>query len=96
MQASQPIPETPDNNIQTALIIALIVGILLCCCCIVLAGVGYYSYFTIRTAVSELPSLKKFDPAPTNVLDSTIPDPENGRGDPLQGGMGNDILKNDT
>jgi hypothetical protein len=67
-------------------IIAAVVVIVLCCCCVVLAGVGFY-FFKARSPVVS---------APIQPNDPLVPGAGADAGDPPSGGLGNDILKNDT
>lgn len=89
----------PEKKNQTPLIIA-VVAIVLCCCCLVIAIAGYYGYNTMRVAPSEL--LPFEDPTPDVELPSTdeddfeVPSTDLGIGEAPTGGLGNDILRNDT
>jgi len=102
MEASS-LNETPKKN-QTPLIIA-VVAIVLCCCCVVLAVAGYYGYITIRSTGAEVQPIEDIMPvvpgdsqAPTSEPDSIfeIPEFDTSVGDAPTGGLGNDILRNDT
>ena len=96
---TQPISEAPAKKNQTILWIAAAV-IILCCCCAVIAAVSIYSYSTIRSVeTQDLPPFELTVPALPGdselPSDSTDPD-EFGVGEPPEGGLGNDILRNDT
>ena len=93
---STPVYDAPKKN-QTPLIIAG-VALALCCCCALLAVVGYYGYFTIQATETDV---QPFDdtPAGTDVSPTDefeIPSTDLGIGDAPTGGLGNDILRNDT
>lgn len=92
---SAPVYETPKRN-QTPLIVAG-VALALCCCCAILAVAGYYGYFTIART-EEIPGDILEDVEPVTPEDSTVPTFEtfDALGDPPTGGLGNDILRNDT
>jgi len=68
------------------ILIAVIVAVVLCCCCLVAVGAGYYAFITIASVESS-PSL------PNDVV---VPQSNFGDDNPPKGGLGNDILKNDT
>lgn len=90
-----PIKDTPKKN-QLPLIIA-VVAIVLCCCVIILAVVGYYGYFTIQsTDIQPQPfeQIPDVDQIPTEEYEIPSGDPAIGEA-PI-GGLGNDILRNDT
>lgn len=96
MESPQPVIEPVKKN-QTPLIIAA-VAIVLCCCCLVLAVAGYSFFGVARsTTQPELP----FQPTPDTQVPSTNPgDYETPTstdiGEAPTGGLGNDILRNDT
>ncbi|MBK9927455.1 MAG: hypothetical protein IPP66_19475 [Anaerolineales bacterium] len=75
------VEEKPANKNRT-LIIVVVAIIVLCCCCIVAAGAGYY-FFRANGSTTVFP--------PTQPEDSVI-----SSDGPPAGGLGNDILKNDT
>ena len=91
-----PINDMPAKKNNTPLIIA-VVALVLCCCCAALAIAGYYGYNTVR-------STDDFLPLPTEEAVPVIPDAsEEPTFDPFQtpgeaptGGLGDDILRNDT
>lgn len=83
--------EGPVKKNQTLIWIAAAV-ILVCCFCALIAIVGFYSFTTIRSVeTQELPPFESTVPA---FPDS--PDFEDGAGEAPEGGLGNDILRNDT
>jgi hypothetical protein len=77
--------EKPTNKNRT-LIIVIVAVVVLCCCCAVSAGAGYYFFKTKRTTVLS----------PTQPGNSIVPDSVISADNPPAGGLGNDILKNDT
>ena len=83
----QTLAEEKQNNKNRTLIIAVIAVVVFCCCCVVGAGTGYYFYNTIRPADIAVPSLPQED---------FVPESNSGADEPPSGGLGNDILKNDT
>jgi len=92
---NQPvIIEEKSTNNNRILIIALVVVVILCCFCLIVGIAGYYAYTTI--------SSKQVLPAQPNETIETITPPEitpesdTGIGDPPSGGLGNDVLRNDT
>ena len=90
-----PINETPKKN-QTPLIIA-VVAIVLCCCCVVAAGAGYYFFSTNRSTSAQPEPVE--DVVPIVPDDSQVPTSEpdvTDIGEAPTGGLGNDILRNDT
>jgi len=85
---NQNLVEEKPNNKNRTLIIVVVVAVILCCCCVVAAGAGYYFFKTNRSAVTpssqlEVPSVD----VPNSVVSAE---------EPPVGGLGNDILKNDT
>lgn len=89
MESPQPVLESPAKKNQTPLIIGA-VAIVLCCCCLVLALAGYIGYSRIRNTqgIAPQPVEDVVPIAPTDAL--SIP------GEAPTGGLGNDILRNDT
>jgi len=83
--------EKPVNKNRTIMIVAA-VAVALCCC--LLAGIaGFYALTTIHS--------EKVSPStPANEVvvptEEVAPQSEAGIGEPPSGGLGNDILKNDT
>ena len=102
MESPQPETAVPAKKSQTPLIVA-IVAVGLCCCCVAAAVAGYFAYTT--RSVSQSDSLP-FDPTapdvdesivdPTPAADFEIPDSDLGIGEAPTGGLGNDVLRNDT
>ena len=94
--------EAPKKN-QTPLIIA-VVALVLCCCCVVLAVAGYYGYITIQGTEAGVQPIEDIPPvvpgdseSPTSEPDSfEVPEFDGSVGDAPTGGLGNDILRNDT
>jgi hypothetical protein len=74
-----------SKNNRTILI-AVIAVIVLCCCCLAIGVAGWYGYTTISSVESS----------PIEPRDQLIPQSDFGIGDPPSGGLGNDILRNDT
>jgi hypothetical protein len=96
MESPQPVLETPAKKNRTLLIIAA-VAIVLCCGCLVLAIAGYYGYTRMKST-QGLPPQPVENPVPVIPSDSQSPtlEPSNTAGDAPTGGLGNDILRNDT
>jgi hypothetical protein len=82
MASPQSVVEIPEKKNQTLLIIAA-VAIVLCCCCVILAVAGFFGYTRIRSAEGVPPQ-----PVEEPVLVNPTEAPT--------GGLGNDILRNDT
>jgi len=102
METPQPSPEMPVKTNRTSLLIAAI-AIVLCCFCVVVAVVGFYSYFTIRRVETQVIPVEKVTPSiPDEITppssDSPLATPgfDPGVGEPPAGGLGNDILRKDT
>jgi hypothetical protein len=91
METPQPANEITVKNNRTPLFIAAS-AIVLCCFCVVVAVAGYYGYVTIRTVETQVIPLE--DSTPSIPADSVTP--LGAVGDPPTGGLGNDILRNDT
>jgi len=68
------------------ILIAVVVAVVLCCCCLLVAGAGYYGYIRSR-AVNVFP----VEPS-----DQLLPQSDSETDGPPSGGLGNDVLKNDT
>lgn len=81
--------ESTAKKNQTPLIIAA-VAIVLFCCCVVLAVAGFFTFTRIKSSQATPPQpVEDVAPiAPTDAL--SIP------GEAPTGGLGNDILRNDT
>ena len=89
---TQPINETPKKN-QTLLIIAA-AAVALCCCVIALAAVGYYGYLRMQSTDIQPIEIPDTEPFPTDTYE--LPSSDLGIGDAPTGGLGNDVLRNDT
>lgn len=89
--------EIPPKKNQTLLIVAVVV-ILLCCCCIVLAVAGYFGFVTIRSTETQAQPFGEetpdFEFAPAEEYE--MPGADSDGSDAPAGGLGNDILRNDT
>ena len=93
MDTTQPIPEVPVKTNRTPLIIA-VAAVVLCCFCIVVAVVGYFSFVTIRSVETQEFPTAEFPSVVTQEA-MTLP-PNSNPGEAPTGGLGNDILRNDT
>ena len=93
MEAPQPVDAMPAKKNQTLLIVAA-VAIVLCCFCVIVAVVGYYSFFTIRSVDTQVVPKENFPPVVTQEV-MTVP-PASDPGEAPTGGLGNDILRNDA
>lgn len=97
-----PVTETPKKN-QTPLIIA-VVAIVLCCCCVILAVAGYYFFNIYRSTSTQVEPIEDVMPivpsdtqGPTSEPDSVFDAPDFiDVGEAPTGGLGNDVLRNDT
>lgn len=96
-----PVSEAPKKN-QTALIIAGVAAAL-CCCFALLAVVGYFGYVTIQAPSTDFEPFEDATPeieipndteVPTQEFE--VPSTDFGIGEAPTGGLGNDILRNDT
>lgn len=96
-----PVSEAPKKN-QTLLIVAGVAAAL-CCCTIVLAVAGYIGYTTIQNTQTDIQPFEDATPEfgvpddeeiPTEEFE--IPSTDFGVGEAPVGGLGNDILRNDT
>lgn len=77
--------EKPANKNRAILIVVGVVIIL--CCCIVIAGViGFYTFTRIASVESS----------PVEPFDDFVPPSDSELDGPPEGGLANDILKNDT
>ena len=93
METSPPENRPPSNtNQRTILIIAA--AIVLCCGCLTVAAVGFYSWFTFQSVqTQEFPTME-FPSVVTQEAMTVAPGSD--LGEPPTGGLGNDILRNDT
>lgn len=94
MESSQP-EAVPVKKNQTPLIVAISAAVL-CCCCAVLAVAGYYGYNTMQSSQAPVDVFE--DAEPETPEDSQAPtfQPFDSVGEAPTGGLGNDILRNDT
>ena len=83
----QTVEETKPTNKNRTIIIIAVVAVVLCCCLLVAAVAGYYAFTTIRSMDSS--SLQPSDQI-------VVPQTDFGNDNPPSGGLGNDVLKNDT
>jgi hypothetical protein len=82
---TQSVVNDKSVNKNRTLIIAVIVVVVLCGC-LLAAAVGFFAFTTIRSEESSAPQPSGEFATPSGV----------GIGGPPSGGLGNDILKNDT
>jgi hypothetical protein len=103
---TQTVPESPAKKNRNILLIAA-TAITLCCCCLLIGGIALYSYSSIRGGdpqelpppfESTVPALPDNSELPS--LDpESMPDIsgfEDGVGEAPEGGLGNNVLRNDT
>ena len=103
----QPMEEQPKKSNRTLIIV--VVALLVLCCCCTLAVAGYYGWQTYRTAQQTIddfvPALPEFvqpdsgQPEYTDPEEPSVPDfdiPDLGAGTPPQGGLADNVLRNDT
>jgi hypothetical protein len=103
---TQTVPESPVKKNQNILLIA-VTAITLCCCCLLIGGIALYSFSSIRGGdpqelpppfESTVPAMPDDSELPSLDQES-MPDIsgfEDGVGEAPEGGLGNDILRNDT
>lgn len=95
LQPEKPTGEKPAGTNRNIFIIAGVV-IVLCCCCLVLSGLGFYAYQQYKSN-QTFQGGPIFTPIPPNTDSAaTQPGDNSAIGEPPAGGLGNDILKNDT
>jgi hypothetical protein len=94
MESPQPVLEAPPKKNQTLLVIAA-AAIVLCCCCAVLAAAGYYGYITTSRS-QTIPQLPSDEAIPVIPADEPTSAPLSSPGEAPTGGLGNEILRNDT
>ena len=103
METPQSAPEVSVNKNRTLWIIATVIA--LCCCSVIVAAAAFYGFFTIRSVGTQPPPLEEFTPSipeefPTPSIDLetpfVTPDIITDPGEAPTGGLGNDILRNDT
>ena len=86
-------PSGPNRNI---LIIAGVI-VVLGCCCLVIAGLGFYGYKYYSDNQPSLGGPEAFTPIPPIINSSPTQQINAASADePPAGGLGNDLLKNDT
>ena len=102
---TQNINEAPaKKNQNILLIIAVVIGV--CCFCLLIGAIALYSYSSIRGGdpqeppafESTVPALPDDSELPSDDSES-VPDSsdfDDGAGEAPEGGLGNDILRNDT
>ena len=102
MESLQPEAGVPAKKSQTPLVVA-ISTIVLCCCCGMAALASYYGYNVVRISDSQTvpfdqttPDAAESGTEPTPVTDFEAPSTDQGIGEAPTGGLGNDILRNDT
>ncbi len=96
MESPELVIEIPAKKNRTPLIIAA-VAIVLCCGCLALAAAGYYGYIKInRTQGIPLQPVEDVVPALPGDSQSPTLEPADTAGEAPAGGLGNDILRNDT
>ena len=93
METPQPVQEIPTKPNRTLLIIVAST-IALCCFCIVVAAIGYLGFITIRTEGAPVAPIEEFATLSPEIFET--PDATSLVDDPPQGGLGNDILRQDT
>jgi len=96
MEAQILQPEKPTGTNRNIFIIAGVI-IVLCCSGLALASLGFYAYKSYSSHISQTGPIEGFTPIPPNV-DSSTALPENNSliDEAPTGGLGNDILRNDT
>lgn len=92
METPQSVAEGPARPNRTPWIIAgAIIGL---CCCGVLAAVAvFYGYVSIRSSATSIPPVEEF---PSSIPDEFATPVDGDPGEAPTGGLGNDILRNDT
>ena len=90
-------PEQSVKKNQTQLIIASAAAVL-CCCTAILVSLGFYGYRTYRsTSPIQSEPTEDFTPVlPDTDFPTAMPEEDFLFDSPPAGGLGNDILKNDT
>ena len=84
--------ESSKTNKRTILII--VAAIVLCCGCLAVAALGFYGWIAIREVQTQEIPTAEFPSVVTEEV-MTVP-PESELGEPPKGGLGNDVLRNDT
>jgi hypothetical protein len=95
METPQPVLETPAKKNQALIIIAA--AIVLCCCCVVLGAAGYYGYTQLYRSQGVPPQpIEDVTPVIPGDSESPTTEPLLTAGEAPTGGLGNDVLRNDT
>jgi hypothetical protein len=89
-----PGPETtvPANSNQRIILI-VVAAIILCCGCLVVVALFLYGWLNVQSVQQEFPTAE-FPSVATQEVMTVAPDSD--LGEPPAGGLGNDILRNDT
>src|SRR5215216_6152660 len=95
MESPQPVVDSPVRRNRTPYTIALVV-LVLCCCCTALIAAGYYYYKQNILTVPDLPTKGASTPVPTDASIIPTSSSSDDIGEAPEGGLGNDILRNDT
>lgn len=97
MESPRPVMDAPARKNRTPYTIALI-ALVLCCCCAVVIAAGYYYYRENLLTVPEIPTPNTDEPIPGPTDDSLLPTlaPSGDVGEAPEGGLGDDVLRNDT
>ena len=93
METPQTAADVPAKSNRTLWIIVGAV-IALCCCGVLVAVAGFYSFTAIRSVSTQVQPLEEFTPSVPEDLESPVPDGNPGVAP--TGGLGNDILREDT
>ena len=95
METPQPVQESWARKNRTLLMIAAAL-LSMCCCGLIVAAAGFFGFFTIRSVSTSIPP-EEF-PTPSINWETPIATPETNAdpGEAPTGGLGNDILRNDT
>ena len=103
METSETVQETNERRRQRT-IVAVIAAIALCCACLAV-GVALYSWSSIRGGGGDVDVVPENGTTPTGpensltpsfVPNTTLETPLPNTGEAPTGGLGNDILRNDT
>jgi hypothetical protein len=105
METPETYDEAKDRRRQRTIVL-VIAGIALCCVCLAI-GVAIYSWSAIRGGGADLDVVPEAETAPSNPENSLTPSfapttsvdpdvPDADAGEAPTGGLGNDILRNDT
>ena len=97
METQMPQPEKPAKKNQTPLIVAG-VAVALCCCLLALGSLGFYVYQNYGSSQPlQTEPDEDFTPIPPDSdLPTAMPDDNIVIDEAPIGGLGNDILRNDT